>query len=121
MCPVAWQIQDHMKIGIQLAQLHKNQTLFQGDKVSPKQSLHMFLRKTAGAGLLAVEGGMANAHNVPVNEQGRNELSTQLVYHGMAGAMARNHNLLLVRWQQRRFVSKHALNSLVATPSIPPH
>ena len=83
-----------MKIGLQLAQLHKNQTLFQGDKVSPKQGLHMFLRKTAGAGLLAAEGVMANAQNVPVNEQDRNQLATQLVYHGMAGAMARNHDLL---------------------------
>ena len=58
-CPAAWQIQDHMKIGLQLAQLHKNRTLFQGDKVSPEQGLRMFLRKTASAGLLAVEGAMA--------------------------------------------------------------
>ena len=50
-----------MKVGLQLAQLHKNQTLFQGDKVSPEQGLYMFLRKTAGAGLLAAEGVMANA------------------------------------------------------------
>ena len=83
-----------MKIGLQLAQLHKNQTLFQGDKVSPEQGLHMFLRKTACAGLLTAEGVMANAQNVPVNEQDRNQLATQLVYHGMAGAMARNHDLL---------------------------
>ena len=77
-------------IGLQLAQLHQNKTLFQGDKLTPEQGLHTFLRKTAGAGLLAAEGVMANKDNVPRNTQEWDQLSTQLVCHDMAGAMACN-------------------------------
>ena len=37
---------------------------------------------------------MANKDNVPRNKQDRDQLATQLVYHGMAGAMVRNNDQL---------------------------
>ena len=85
--PAAFTIQDHTKTRPQLAQLHQNKTLFQDDKITSKQDLHMFLCKTSSTVLLDVEGVRANKDNIPRNKQDHKQLATQLVYNDMAGAM----------------------------------
>ena len=89
-CNAAWYLKDHGKIILSLIKLSKT-GLLDRDQESSVTSLQRFLRVNANAGVLAADA-VLEKHDSTVtrdNAKAHDEMCSQLVWEGMAGAMAR--------------------------------